>query len=164
MIYTIGGNLFDYEKPHNNTYHITDIAHALSLITRFNGHIEERYSVAQHSVYCSYKCSNPMWGLMHDAAEAYVGDIPTPLKRLLPCFSEKEEEIMAAIQKQFELGEPPADLKLVDRKMLATEASFFAHELIGISEVPYADINCEPWSESEAKIRFLQRFNELCIQ
>lgn len=85
---------------------IEDIAHALSNICRYGGHCRTFYSVAQHSVIVSNLV--PDWaakyGLLHDAAEAYVGDVVRPIKRKLPLHSEMEEKVLDCIYEH--LGVP----------------------------------------------------------
>src|ERR1019366_6268112 len=80
-IRTYTGILFDFEEPEASPIRIEDIAHALSLLCRFAGHCKEFYSVAEHSVRVSYACpeEHALWGLMHDASEAYCVDVPRPL-------------------------------------------------------------------------------------
>lgn len=85
-ILTIRGNHFDFLDMTNNRFDVEEIAHALAHLCRFSGHCKEFYSVAQHSVIVSRLAGNGhhMGGLFHDAGEAYLGDITTPLKQLLP--------------------------------------------------------------------------------
>jgi 5'-deoxynucleotidase YfbR-like HD superfamily hydrolase len=84
-ISTYTGKKFSLTNPHLDDICIEDIAHSLSLTNRYNGHTEQAYSVAQHSLVVSLLCPPELAleGLMHDAGEAYTGDIVRPLKRLL---------------------------------------------------------------------------------
>jgi hypothetical protein len=105
---------------------IEDIAHALSNICRYGGHVREFYSVAQHSVLVS-RAMPPhlrLWGLLHDAAEAYVGDIPRPLKRHLAGYEAIEAGVMAAIVTALGLSPAtmPPEVKLADNRIIADEA------------------------------------------
>lgn len=113
--------------PTQNWYDIKDIAHALSLICRFNGHCKFHYSVAQHSVYVAHRCPRPhaMQGLLHDAAEAYIGDLVKPVKGIIPTFKEIENGLLREILKQLDPGTTPLlheTVKEADITMLATEA------------------------------------------
>lgn len=111
---------------------IEDIAHALSLQCRFAGHTRGHYSVGQHSLHVAEYLRDRgepapvvLWGLLHDASEAYLTDIPRPLKRL-PAFAfyrEAERRALATICDRFGLptGEPPV-VKYADGVLLATEA------------------------------------------
>jgi uncharacterized protein len=127
-ITTVTGRRFDPLDPTPDSIELEDIAHALSNICRWGGHTSEFYSVAQHSVLVSIVCPPELaaWGLMHDAAEAYFGDIPRPLKLLLPDYAELEHRTMRVIAEKFGLPwpEPPA-LKQYDNEVLAREALAF---------------------------------------
>ncbi|HNQ22161.1 MAG TPA: phosphohydrolase [Phycisphaerae bacterium] len=104
---------------------IEDIAHALSLIARFGGHCARFYSVAQHSLIVSVCAPNEyqLWGLLHDAAEAYLGDIPRPIKRRLPGFLDVEDKVLRAIATRFGLYWPMPDIiKQLDTSALRFEA------------------------------------------
>lgn len=81
-IMTHTGKKFKPFNPRTEDIDIEDIAHALSNICRFNGHVNQFYSVAEHSVLVSVLCPEELKlkGLLHDAAEAYLGDVPSPLK------------------------------------------------------------------------------------
>lgn len=112
---------------------IEDIAHSLSLQCRFGGHCSEFYSVAQHSICVSVHVApkNAMWGLLHDASEAYLLDVITPLKEssAMAEYREAEKGIMRLIAKKFGLKRYPVEVKLIDFKALATEARDFGIDL-----------------------------------
>jgi uncharacterized protein len=115
---------------------VEDIAHALSLINRFTGHTRVAYSVAQHSVLVSLICrpENALWGLLHDAAEAYMADVSRPVKQAIreitPALDLIESGIMAAVCHRFGLPlTEPEDVGRCDNDMLAHEAEmFFGHQ------------------------------------
>lgn len=87
-LHTFTGRKFDLANPRAEDVCLEDIAHALSQLCRFGGHTREFYSVAQHSVAVSDRCwvgvgdAGQRYGLLHDASEAYLVDLPTPLKQL----------------------------------------------------------------------------------
>lgn len=101
-----------------------DIAHALSMICRYGGHTKTFYSVAEHCVLLSYAVSpeNALWALLHDAAEAYVGDMVRPLKYQLPRYRAAEDNLLDHIAARFGL-EPgiPAEVKEADNRILLSE-------------------------------------------
>lgn len=108
---TYTGRKLWIQNPDPRDIRITDISHALSQICRFNGHTNQFYSVAQHCVYVSelleragYDVKTQMWGLFHDAAEAYLGDIIKPLKPMLVEFDALEENFLDKIAEVFKLG------------------------------------------------------------
>ncbi|MBR9652087.1 hypothetical protein [Thalassovita aquimarina] len=102
-IQTISGRKFPVGEPDPEQIDIEDIAHALSLLVRFNGHCTRFYSVAEHSVHVSHEVAPELAliGLLHDAAEAYLGDVPSPLKKQLSQFSEFEHKMELAIGECF---------------------------------------------------------------
>jgi hypothetical protein len=125
-IQTWGGGLFYPLDPQPEEIHIEDIAHALSLICRFNGHCDGFYSVAQHSIMiaCMASPENALWGLLHDAAECYVADMPRPVKRCIPGYKEIEAGVELAVAQKFGLPEiMPPEIKELDHAMLALEAN-----------------------------------------
>jgi hypothetical protein len=90
---------------------IKDIAHALSLMCRANGHIRHFYSVAQHCLNCSKEAEARglskelrLACLLHDASEAYISDITRPVKRSLLQYREFEEVLQSLIYRKFGLG------------------------------------------------------------
>lgn len=126
-IATYSGKMFDLVNPEPDGVMIADIAHALSLQCRFAGHVREFYSVAQHSVIVSTMVPR-QWALealLHDAAEAYIGDITRPLKGLLRGeWALIESRIQQAVCERFGLSDPtewPASIELADTIALAGE-------------------------------------------
>ncbi|EKN01099.1 YfbR-like 5'-deoxynucleotidase [Acidocella sp. MX-AZ02] len=125
-ILTATGVYFSLVRPDPDDIRIEDIAHALANTCRFAGHCQPFYSVAEHSVRVALCSRVPSWlkfdALMHDAAEAYLGDIPTPLKRLVPEFREVERRIEDAIEARFGCHQIHHELvKAADLALLATE-------------------------------------------
>jgi hypothetical protein len=102
-----------------------DIAHALSLICRYGGHVDRFYSVAEHCVLMSHTVApeHAAWALLHDATEAYVGDMVRPLKHHMPEYRDIEDRLMAVIAKRFGLASAtmPAEVKDADNRILLTE-------------------------------------------
>ncbi|WP_130472190.1 phosphohydrolase [Candidatus Magnetaquicoccus inordinatus] len=147
---------------------IIDIAHSLSMLCRFNGHCRSFYSVAEHSVHVSRVVDPTLarWGLLHDAAEAYLSDLPQPIKQQMPLFRSHEESLLKIIAQRFALlpSEPPEAIKEADMLLLATEKA----ALMGREPAPWQGLP-EPlppsliaaWSPEQAKEIFLQRFHEL---
>ncbi|MBF0342510.1 MAG: phosphohydrolase [Magnetococcales bacterium] len=146
---------------------ILDIAHALSMLCRFNGHCRRFYSVAEHAVHVSRVVASPhaRWGLLHDAAEAYLSDIPKPVKMELPAFHPWEERLLGVIGERFGLeSRIPEAVKLADMRLLATEkAALMGPEPTpwpGLPE-PLPDLRILCWSPEVAREAFLKRFAEL---
>ena len=127
---TESGVAFDLLRPRAEDVHLEDIAHSLSLQCRWTGHCKSHFSVAQHSVLVAGLVPEGLvgWALMHDAAEAYIGDISTPWKRELQTLegepiSSVESRILAAIAEALGLspGGVPAEVKEADWRVLKAE-------------------------------------------
>jgi hypothetical protein len=85
-ITTYSGKRFSLDEANPENIEIVDIAHSLSMICRFNGHTQEFYSVAEHCVHMARRLTDrktALYALLHDAGEAYYGDVTTPLKRIM---------------------------------------------------------------------------------
>jgi 5'-deoxynucleotidase YfbR-like HD superfamily hydrolase len=137
---TYTGKKFYVSEPAKTDFDLGDIAHALSNQCRFGGHTKHFYSVAQHSLFVAdiVKASGgnlvqELWGLMHDATEAYMVDIPTPLKLTLDGYEERENQVMLLIASRLyiphhgEEGLLPAVVKIADRVAVVTEARQLTH-------------------------------------
>lgn len=167
-IQTYSGRRFTPTNPNPDAIVIQDIAHALSMQCRFSGHVKKFYSVAQHSVLVSYICNHEdaLWGLMHDATEAYLVDVPRPLKRSgkFDAYLEFERVMQLAVCKRFGLSEQePPSVKLADTILLATEARDLMYPLRTdwIQPVEPLPFKIDPLGPREAKDLFMKRFFEL---
>lgn len=166
-IRTFTGRDFDFEKPMASNIDIVDIAWALSNIQRFGGHAFGSCTVAEHSVAVSYLVSpeNAFWGLMHDATEAYVGDIVAPLKQLLPEFSKYEEIAREAIflryRSHFIRREEPGEVKIADISHCMAEAKVYLNVVWEYPGVTPANFPIMGLKQIDAYNLFLRRFTEL---
>lgn len=165
-IQTYTGKKFWPLDPKCSEISIFDIAHSLSLLSRFNGHTTKFLSVAQHSVMVSDMCSSQykIHGLLHDASEAYCCDIPSPLKPYIPGYLEIEEKIQKVIFSKYGLiYEDIKHVKSVDKYILATEARDLCvnYEAMNLPNKPYEDIKIEPWPSERAEKIFIEKFNKL---
>ncbi len=127
-IETGSGLHYHFLAPQPNEITIEDIALALANKCRFSGHTQF-FSVAEHSVCVAYRLPSELRlaGLLHDAAEAYLGDIPSPIKKHLPDYKALEAINEYVIAEKFGVmltPEQQAEVKLADRRALFTEAHF----------------------------------------
>ncbi|KKL05036.1 hypothetical protein LCGC14_2610080 [marine sediment metagenome] len=173
---TRSGQVFDFEDPSPDAINIEDIAHALSKQCRFNGHCTEFYSVAQHSCYvCDIitgSKAGQLTALLHDAAEAYTGDMVAPLKYMLPDFRRIEKRVESAVFEKFfsreslmERLDAVDEIKRADLIMLATEKRDLMEPCWKEWEVlegvePLKD-RIEGWSVETARREFMSRFRRL---
>lgn len=153
---TRSGQYVNLLDPDPKTLLIEDIAHALAHTPRFGGHLVTFYSVAQHSFLGSLELEHKLAFdfLMHDASEAYLVDIPSPLKAHLPEYKKIEHNMMVVLSKKFGFRYPlDPMIKLVDRHMLQREWDSL------MIEDAVEPIN--PTAPSIIKIQFLNRFKKL---
>lgn len=121
-IETYGGRKVWFLNPKPDMFDIKDIAHALSMQCRYTGHTKSFYSVAEHSVNVSY-LTGTLEGLLHDASEAYLTDIASPIKPHLANYKHLENGIMSVIADKYGFDWPGSeDLHDADRAQLKTEA------------------------------------------
>lgn len=166
-IETFTGKHFHFLDPTYDQIDIRDIAHSLAFTCRYTGHSRRFYSVAEHSVLVSYLAVEPLAGLLHDASEAYITDIASPIKPHLGNYKELEDKIMGKIAEKYGFQYPlDPDIKDCDSTQLKTEAK----HLLKSGGIPWAHLyptkrphgitpNC--WSPEEAEKKFLERFEEV---
>jgi len=179
---TFTGRKFWPLDPRPDEVCIADIAHALANTCRFGGHVREFYSVAQHSVIVSRHVPEEyaVLGLLHDAAEAYLGDVITPLKRAMPVYSDTERQLLSVLMRGLwprpggALGVSGAacdTVKHVDTRLLWAEAQqlmangtrdwrAWANGYWAAGVEPL-DVRIIPWCPTVAETMFLERWEEV---
>lgn len=168
------GRKFYPLDPKVEDIYISDIAHALSNLCRYGGHCNKFYSVAEHSVHVATLCetffnkSIAFQGLLHDACEAYINDIPRPLKRNLPDYLKVEEQIDKVILEAFGLTEFSKEVKIVDNSILDLERKALMsrppepwNTHWELPDNPPKGFRIWGWEPKEAEERFKQKFFEL---
>lgn len=166
FIQTFTGRKLTFLDPNPDDLRIEDIAHHLAHANRFCGATWGTYTVAEHCVLCSHHIAPDyaFEALLHDAPEAYLCDIPKPVKEWLPDYCRIEAGLDRAIRRRFLLPETcSVAVHDIDERMRNTEAQFW------LTPVPdWVDrkkvLRPAPWmgwSNSEAETRFLDRYYEL---
>jgi hypothetical protein len=165
-----GGTYFDFENPAGSVFTIYDVAHSLSMICRFNGHVRHFYSVAEHSLHCSYLVpqEHALQALLHDSAEAFLGDMSRPLKTMMPEYKALERKIEAVVLPRLGIpAELPQCVKDADAKMLRIEqqqAMDNRDDWSGNSVIDTRDsIVLQFLSPARARKAFLDRYTRLTI-
>lgn len=164
-VLTFTGRKFYFFDIKSENICIEDIAHSLSNLCRYGGHSKVFYSVAEHSIRCCDRGSNQilrMWGLLHDASEAYIGDICSPFKSCLGMnmswvhmhINTYEALVAQAIASKFNLPWPiPEEVHNIDKELLYEEI-----------ETLWGDEPIITMTPKEAEQEFLSRFNDLKIR
>ena len=170
-ISTRSGRRLYLHNPSPSQILIDDIAHGLAHQCRFNGQTNQFYSVAQHSVIVAsiLPPELKLAGLLHDAAEAYLGDIVQPLKELLPDFAEIESRFAEVIGDRFNVDLKHNDaIKKADLIALATERRDLMpmeivewESLIGVMPL---NKSIYPLSPEKAKARFIDYYLKLTLK
>jgi 5'-nucleotidase len=171
---TVSGRFVNPFDPDPDQLDIADIARALANVCRFGGHCRSFYSVAQHSVIVSElveerggDVEDVFAALMHDATEAYLGDMPHPIKHRSPlgeAFKAAEDHLEEVIRARFAIKPDVPEIKRADRALLATERRAFSAEnwhwpeLDGVAPL---DLELTAWAPDEAERAFRRRYAEL---
>lgn len=162
---TFTGRKFSILDPQPEDVDIRDIAHALALTCRYGGMCSHFYSVAQHSMSVSENSDNKLWGLLHDAAEAYIGDMPKPFKEFMTNFDETESRILAVISDKFGLERQiPEDVHVADKRMLLTEATILLPGCSWVHDYPekrYEHVKIKYMGPKRAEREFHRMFSDL---
>lgn len=188
FIRTYTGRKFWPLDPKPEEVAIEDVAHALSLICRFTGHTYCFYSVAEHSLRVSHLVEKlaladwrklvgkatgehswarkvALWGLLHDASEAYLCDLPSPIKRapgIGQIYKGFEARLMESIAVRFELTpHEPALVKDADRILLNTEMRDLMTDCIPYEGYEPLPETIYPMDAQHAEVEFARRFEEL---
>lgn len=177
------GKRFYPLDPRSEDVDPIDIGHALGMLCRYNGHVDRFYSVAEHCVLMSFCMPTPQLAfeaLLHDAAEAYLGDMIRPLKHSgsMEPYKEAEAAVELAIAERFglpiirtALGEPvryllPAEVKDADTRILLTErTALMSHykpsDRWKVDGMAALEVAIQAWEPQEATNRWMARFTEL---
>lgn len=171
MMETYTGLLVDQLRLQTADVRIEDIAHALSNICRFTGHVKRFYSVSEHSILVGKMCEKMagceagLEGLLHDAAEAYLGDVNTHLKAAISAyngtelvsFKDVEQWAMVVIRRALGVTNKYADLvKWADERALHYEAFWLLEQRPWMKHVPRGEGAplCAPPEASEQAFLF----------
>lgn len=152
--------------PRPDEIHILDIAHSLSMLCRYNGHCVRFYSVAEHSVHVSRAVpqEHALWGLLHDASEAYLADVPRPVKPFLPGYKGAEGRLQLAIAERFGLPAAiPPEVHDADNRILVDEKEQAMLPSQREWSIPPFGIGARIsfWDPGRAEQEFMRRYNEL---
>ncbi len=154
-IRTVSGIYMNVFEPTPEMICIEDIAHALSMQCRFGGHLPRFYSVAEHSFEVSYRVTHEkhrLAGLLHDASEAYLLDIPKPIKNRLSNYAEIEDRLMQVIAAKYQFQYPlHEDVHAIDQAMLVKE---WEGIMLGYDAAAFH-------TPAAARLGFLARFRQL---
>ncbi len=164
-ITTYTGKKLHYLNPLPEEIDIKDIAHALSLNCRFGGHCKIFYSVAEHSVRVAnlVETKYKFRALLHDAAEAYIHDLPRPIKMDLSDYKTLEATLQDSIFLKFGISsDGDEEVKYADYRLLATEARDLMDNTNDWFELPPPlDSKVLPWNWELGEEAFLKFFNGL---
>lgn len=166
--YTGGG--FHPLDPDSEEVRLRDVAAGLAHTCRFGGHCRQFYSVAHHSLHVASELADrgprlELFGLLHDAGEAYLGDLPRPLKAEFETFERAEERVLRAVWSAFDV-EPPGDAEweavmAADDRLLAYEADELLADGSWAADPPDLDYDLQSDAIADVRERFRSRGKRL---
>ena len=172
IITTHSGQQVDIEAPKADTIRIEDIAHALSFLCRGSGQATFFFSVARHCVYCAREAKAQGFSrevvlacLLHDASEAYMTDVPKPIKdNLIPQYREYEDALLSVIYEKF-VGRALTEgelskVSLIDHLLLQYDLKYLLNMDVELPEI-HIPLNSEYIPFEEARNEYLALFREL---
>lgn len=173
QLHMMSGCTVNLLNPDPDTISLLDIAHNLARINRFNGATKIPYSVADHSVWVSKAVpeEHALAGLLHDASEAYLGDIVAPLKPLLRDYCYLEERFDRTISDVFGVGVgrlTPHEVRKADKAAALLEMFAVGHPAYEEYQVEIQNLDGSlrhqpivPRSPEQAAENFINRFDEI---
>lgn len=167
---TFTGRAFWPLDPRADEIHIADIAHALAHQCRYAGHCRRFYSVAEHCVLLSHAVSpeDRLWALLHDASEAYLVDLPRPVKRAVVGYAAAEAAVMLAVCARFGLDPAmPRGVQSADDRIPVDELAQNMPPMpipiaeSGLAGIEPLGVTLQCWTPVEAEFQFMTRFDVL---
>ena len=175
-IKTYTGFMFDPLEPNTELIRIEDIAHALAMLCRANGHFKSFYSVGQHCINCAeeaaargYSARVQLGCLLHDGSEAYLSDVTRPVKKVVPKYLEIEEPLQNAIWNKW-LRDPLTTEE--NEQIFEIDDIMLLNEFMALMDTSLADnipalfgnVQFEFNGFKETEIAYLLKFEELCTR
>lgn len=165
-IQTYTGRQFWPVDPRPEDIDIEDIAHALSMLCRYGGHCLRFYSVAEHSVLMARHVDSrhAMSALLHDASEAFLVDVPRPIKGSLIGYREAEARIERAVAARFGIpATMPDAVKDADYRILTDECrqNMAAPPAKWSTEAEPLGVHLQYWAPHEAAVEFMSEYRRL---
>lgn len=172
---TFTGKRVELEAPTVEMICIEDIAHALGNLCRFNGHTKYFYSVAQHSCNVAMQLKDDDYdydvqfhGLLHDAQEAYIGDMVSPLKRIKslgPAYKEVEDKFVAVIAAKFGLNWDEDMSKAIHKADMQLCSTEMRDVMLGIDKFPGIEpptlCKIKQWYGEYPEQSFMEHFEKI---
>ncbi len=169
---TFTGKRFFVLDPRPEDVCIKDIAHSLSQVVRYRGHALRFYTVAEHSVHVAREVrkrggcyTEILRGLLHDAAEAYTGDVPSPIKSSIPALRKSDAAIERVIMEKYGvMVKFPPWIKAIDTNIIVDERRAImcpSGNVWATDHLPPLGIDIRCWNSQQAEAEFSMEFHKL---